>query len=77
MGRHAGLTLRELAAHPVSELRAVGPKLEASLAEMEIRSVLDLLQHYPRRYHDRTKRAEIGELTMGEEATVFAEVKKI
>jgi len=71
------LTLRELAAHPVSELRAVGPKLEASLAEMEIRSVLDLLQHYPRRYHDRTKRAEIAELTMGEEATVFAEVKKI
>src|SRR5258708_34191586 len=44
---------------------------------MEIRSVLDLLQHYPRRYHDRTKRAEIEELTMGEEATVFAEVKKI
>jgi ATP-dependent DNA helicase RecG len=71
------LTLRELAAHPVAELKAVGPKLEASLAEMEIRTVLDLLQHYPRRYHDRTKRAEIAELTMGEEATVFAEVKKI
>jgi len=75
--RQEGLTLRELAAHPVSELKAVGPKLEASLAEMEIRTVLDLLQHYPRRYHDRTKRAEIAELTMGEEATVFAEVKKI
>jgi ATP-dependent DNA helicase RecG len=75
--RQDGLTLRELAAHPVAELKAVGPKLEASLAEMEIRTVLDLLQHYPRRYHDRTKRAEIAELTMGEEATVFAEVKKI
>ena len=77
MGRQDGLTLRELAAHPVAELKAVGPKLEASLAEMEIRTILDLLQHYPRRYHDRTKRAEIAELTMGEEATVFAEVKKI
>jgi ATP-dependent DNA helicase RecG len=77
VGQPDGLTLRELAAHPVSELRAVGPKLDASLAEMEIRSVLDLLQHYPRRYHDRTKRAEIAELKMGEEATVFAEVKKI
>jgi ATP-dependent DNA helicase RecG len=77
VGRPDGLTLRELAAHPVSELRAVGPKLEASLAEVEIRNILDLLQHYPRRYHDRTKRAEIAELTMGEEATVFAEVKKI
>ena len=61
---------------PVSELRAVGPKL-GRLAEVEIRNILDLLQHYPRRYHDRTKRAEIAELTMGEEATVFAEVKKI
>jgi ATP-dependent DNA helicase RecG len=77
VGRQDGLTLRELAAHPVAELKAVGPKLEASLAEMEIRTVLDLLQHYPRRYHDRTKRAEIAQLTMGEEATVFAEVKKI
>jgi ATP-dependent DNA helicase RecG len=77
VGQPDGLTLRELAAHPVSELRAVGPKLEASLAEVEIRNILDLLQHYPRRYHDRTKRAEIAELTMGEEATVFAEVKKI
>jgi ATP-dependent DNA helicase RecG len=77
VGQQDGLTLRELAAHPVSELRAVGPKLEASLAEVEIRNILDLLQHYPRRYHDRTKQAEIAELTMGEEATVFAEVKKI
>jgi ATP-dependent DNA helicase RecG len=77
VGRPHGLTLRELAAHPVSELRAVGPKLDASLAEMDIRTALDLLQHYPRRYHDRTKRAEIAELAVGEEATVFAEVKKI
>jgi ATP-dependent DNA helicase RecG len=75
--RPDGLTLRELAAHPVAELRAVGPKLEASLAEMEIRTVLDLLQHYPRRYHDRTKKLEIEELKAGDEATVFAEVKKI
>jgi len=77
VGRPGPLTLRELAAHPVSELRAVGPKLEASLAEVEIRNILDLLQHYPRRYHDRTKRAEIEELKAGDEATVFAEVKKI
>jgi ATP-dependent DNA helicase RecG len=75
--RPDGLTLRELAAHPVSDLRAVGPKLEPRLAEMEIRTALDLLQHYPRRYHDRTKQSEIAELAVGEEATVFAEVKKI
>ena len=37
--------------------------------------MLDLLQHYPRRWVDRTKRAEIAELAVGEEATVFAEVQ--
>jgi ATP-dependent DNA helicase RecG len=77
VARPDGLTLRELADHRVSELRAVGPKLDERLAEMDIRTALDLLQHYPRRYHDRTKRAEIVELVAGDEATVFGEVKKI
>ncbi len=52
-------------------------KLRDRLALMGIETVLDLLQHYPRRYHDRTKRAEIAELAEGEEATVFAEVQRI
>ena len=64
MGQPDGLTLRELAAHPVSELRTVGPKLAERLAEMEITTALDLLQHYPRRYHDRTKQSEIAELAV-------------
>ncbi len=42
-----------------------------------IESVLDLLQHYPRRYHDRTRKAEIAELVKGEEATIVAEVKRV
>jgi ATP-dependent DNA helicase RecG len=72
-----GLTLRELADKPVTELRAVGDKLRAGLAEMGIETVLDLLEHYPRRYVDRTERAEIHELELGQEATVDAEVKSI
>jgi ATP-dependent DNA helicase RecG len=55
----------------------VSAKLRDKLALMGIETVLDLLQHYPRRYHDRTKRAEIAELAVGEEATVFAEVQRI
>jgi ATP-dependent DNA helicase RecG len=39
--------------------------------------VLDLLEHYPRRYVDRTQRAEISELAIGDEATVDAEVRSI
>jgi ATP-dependent DNA helicase RecG len=40
-------------------------------------SVLDLLQHYPRRYHDRTRQADIAELAVGEEATIVGEVVKV
>jgi ATP-dependent DNA helicase RecG len=72
-----GLTLRELAAHRVTELKAVGDKLRSGLAEMGIETVLDLLEHYPRRYVDRTERAEIHELEIGQEATVDAEVRAI
>ncbi len=71
----AGLTLRELASHRVTELRAVGDKLRAGLAEMGIETVLDLLEHYPRRYLDRTERAEIHELAIGDEATVDGQVQ--
>jgi len=73
----APITLRELATKPLGELTAVGPKLEERLAQMELHSVLDVLEHYPRRWIDRTKRADIATLTVGEEATVFAEVRTI
>ena len=75
MRDRAGITLRELAAKRVTELKAVGAKLAAGLAEMGIETVLDLLEHYPRRYVDRTQRAEIAELAIGDEATVDAEVR--
>jgi len=61
---------------PVSKL-GVTPKLTDRLSIMGIESILDVLQHYPRRYHDRTVRAEIAELAIGQEATVFAEVRRI
>lgn len=73
----AAITLRELAGKPVGELAAVGPKLEERLAQMEIHSVLDVLEHYPRRWVDRTKRVDIAALKVGEEATVVAEVRTI
>ncbi|MDQ1535493.1 MAG: ATP-dependent helicase RecG, partial [Actinomycetota bacterium] len=70
----APLTLRELRAIPVSRLTGVGDALEERLAIMGIETVLDVLQHYPRRYIDRTHRSEIAALAVGEEATVFGEV---
>ena len=64
------LSLRDLDAIGVTRLRNVGRKRATSLTEMEIHSVLDLLQHYPRRYIDRTRQARIAELAQGEEAFV-------
>jgi ATP-dependent DNA helicase RecG len=76
VGESSPLTLRELRAIPVSRLTGVGVALEERLAIMGIESVLDVLQHYPRRYIDRTHRSEIAALEVGEEATVFAEVRR-
>ena len=69
------LTLRDLDQIPVSRLRGVGDKKDAALAGSEIRTVLDLLTHYPRRHLDRTREASIGDLQPGEEATVVGEVR--
>src|SRR5689334_2532085 len=71
------LTLRDLKARSLSEYRGVGPALEGKLAEMGIETTLDLLQHYPRRWVDRTKKADIASLAVGDQATVFGEVKKV
>ena len=77
MSGPSGLTLRELRDKPVTALRAVGARLGEQLAELGIDSVLDLLEHYPRRYHDRTNLVEIARLVVGQEATVAGEIKKV
>lgn len=77
MAARSGLTLRELQARPVTDLKAVGPRMADRLAMMGIETVLDLLTHYPRRYHDRRNTQEIASLALGEEATVYGTVKKV
>jgi ATP-dependent DNA helicase RecG len=69
--------LRQLGEVPVDQLRNVGEKRVAALASLGIENVFDLLTVYPRRYIDRTKRVDLSDLTVGEEAAVFGEVKKI
>jgi ATP-dependent DNA helicase RecG len=71
------LTLRDLRELELSVLAGVGPKLSDRLEEVGLRTILDLLQHYPRRYIDRSRRAAIGDLTVGEEATVFGVVQRV
>jgi len=63
---------------PVTELHGVGEEKARALDEQfDVRSVLDLLTHYPRRYIDRTHQARIKDLRVGEEAMVLAEVKRV
>jgi ATP-dependent DNA helicase RecG len=69
--------LRQLGDVAVSQLRHVGEKRTEALASLGIDNVFDLLTIYPRRYIDRTKRVDLSDLTVGEEAAIFAEVKKI
>ena len=71
------LTLRDLREIELGRLKGVGPALEGRLADMGLLTVLDLLQHYPRRWIDRTKRVEIAALEVGEEATVIGEVRSV
>jgi ATP-dependent DNA helicase RecG len=69
--------LRRLGDVPVSQLRHIGEKRVAALATLGIENVFDLLTVYPRRYIDRTKRVDLSDLTVGEEAAVFGEVTKV
>ncbi len=70
-------SLRRLGEIPVSQLRHVGDKRTEALGSLGIENVFDLLTLYPRRYIDRTKRVDVSDLTVGEEAAIFGEVRKV
>lgn len=59
-------------------VKGVGEKGARLLAEsrFSIRSVQDLLQHYPRRHLDFSETKTLGELRIGDEVTVIAEVRR-
>jgi ATP-dependent DNA helicase RecG len=69
-------SLVKLAELPVTRLNGIGEKRSEGLAEMGIRTLLDLLLHYPRRYVDRTRQATIRDMAVGEEATILAVVRR-
>ena len=62
-------------AAPLTKLRGAGPKLSAAAAEIGIESLGDLLRHLPRAYRDQADPIGLGELRLGEEATVRVEVR--
>ena len=55
-------------------LKGVGPKRAADLSKLGIQTARDLLYHVPRRHVDATEVTRIGELGVGDEATVIGTV---
>ncbi|HOE27828.1 MAG TPA: ATP-dependent DNA helicase RecG [bacterium] len=54
----------------VQYVKGVGPRRAALLETLGVRSVMDLLRHYPRRYDDRRQIRRIAHLEEGREETV-------
>jgi ATP-dependent DNA helicase RecG len=59
----------------IRTLKGVGPRLAEVAAQMDLRSLGDLLLHVPHSYRDRTELREISDLRIGEEGTVLVEVR--
>jgi ATP-dependent DNA helicase RecG len=56
----------------------VGDKTAKALAtHLDLHTVGDLLYHFPRRYDERGEHTDISGLTVGEQVTVLAQVKRI
>ncbi len=71
------ITLRDLSAIGVDRLKGVGEKKLASLKEVGVETVLDLLTTYPRRWVDRTNEARVSDLQAGKEALVLVAVRSV
>jgi ATP-dependent DNA helicase RecG len=67
--------MSSIAGIPVQQLRGVGPKLAATLAEYGVHRVEDLLFHLPLRYQDRTRITPIGAAPEGADVVVEGEIR--
>jgi ATP-dependent DNA helicase RecG len=58
--------------------RVLGAKTAKAMAEsLELRTVRDLLRHYPRRYARRGEMTRLGDLQVGDRVTVLAQVRRV
>jgi len=59
---------------PVTRLDGVGPAAARQLATLGIRTVRELLEHYPRRYADAGEVVDLASVEVGQPATLVGEV---
>ncbi len=61
----------------VSEIPGIGPRLLSKLEKLGIKTVRNLLWHFPVRYEDWSAMATVAELNPGDEKTIQATVQEI
>lgn len=62
---------------PVSDIPGIGYSNSKALAKQNVYTVRDFLYYFPRRYDDYSSGKTISQLTIGETATIIAQIKKI
>ncbi|MGI6548989.1 MAG: ATP-dependent DNA helicase RecG [Syntrophomonadales bacterium] len=62
---------------PVRYLKGVGPQREKQLSRLKIKDIFDLLWHVPRSYIDRTETVKIGNLKVGEVASIAGRIETV
>lgn len=77
MSDQSPLTLRDLSQIGVDRLKGVGERKLASLRDVGVETVLDLLTTYPRRWVDRTNECRVSDLVPGQEALVLVTVRSV
>ena len=70
-------SLKYLDGIPIQRVSGLAGARGKALADARIRSVRDLLFHFPRRYIDRSRIEPVAQLPVGEEVTVIAEVLSV
>src|SRR4028119_545329 len=74
LGLQLRTTLPELRSIPVTDLPGVGPRIGATLKDLGVVSLADLVSHYPSRHEDLSNVKKISELRVGEKTTVVGKV---
>jgi len=62
---------------PLQAFPGIGPSLAKAFARLGVKTIEDLLYHFPHRYDDYSRRSTIAELMVGSVETIVAEVAEI
>ncbi len=62
---------------PLTSVNGIGPTNARAFARLGLRTVEDMLYHFPHRHDDYSARDTIADLTVGETSTIIAEIVEI